>query len=284
MRTDVVAITLFLSAGLLSRQTIAQTQSDEQGKPLQQNEVGADYNGEDVTRPESGVQIRLQERTSGGSTKTHRTAMYFRVERAHSLGASWKFSWYAELPVVSKSVEAEDTTDSNNQFGVGDITFQAALSEPIDARWAYGFGLRLTGPSAQDMVGSGKWQIAPGFGIRHLFLEFGSNTYFVPKIRYALSVGGDPTRRNISEPQIAPTLNIGLPDRWFVTFFPSYDIRINFGQPISGQKGRLFLPFDIAIGRKLSDTVQMSFEAGVPIVADYPVYKLKAQLKLSAKF
>ena len=74
--------------------------------------------------------------------------------------------------------------------------------------------------------------------------EFGPDTYFVPVIRYAMSFAGNPTARTISEPQIAPTLNIGLPDRWFVTFYPSNDIRINYGQPVSGQTRRLFLPFD----------------------------------------
>jgi hypothetical protein len=38
-----------------------------------------------------------------------------------------------------------------------------------------------------------------------------------------------------------------------VTFYPSNDIRINFGDPISGQTGRLFLPFDAAIGREMKN-------------------------------
>ena len=83
----------------------------------------------------------------------------------------------------------------------------------------------------------------PGIGVRYSFLEIGSDTYFVPVIRYAISFAGDPSRRNISQPQIAPTLNIRLPEHWFVNFYPSNDIRINFGAPISGQTGRLFLPF-----------------------------------------
>jgi hypothetical protein len=45
-------------------------------------------------------------------------------------------------------------------------------------------------------------------------------------------------------------LNIGLPDRWFVTLYPSNDIRINYRQPVSGQTGRLFLPFDASVGQK----------------------------------
>jgi hypothetical protein len=53
-----------------------------------------------------------------------------------------------------------------------------------------------------------------------------------------MSFAGDPSARRISEPQIAPTLNIDLPGRWFLTFYPSYDIRINFGAPKAGQTGR----------------------------------------------
>jgi hypothetical protein len=115
-------------------------------------------------------------------------------------------------------------------------------------------------------------------------LELGTDTYFVPVVRYAISVAGDPNRRNISEPQIAPTLNVGLPDHWFITFYPSNDIRINCGDPVPGQTGRLFLPFDAAIGRNVTDKLVVSFEAGVPIVDAYPVYKFKAELRVILKF
>jgi hypothetical protein len=100
----------------------------------------------------------------------------------------------------------------------------------------------------------------PGFGIRYSFLEFGDDTYFVPKLRYAVSFDGDPSRRNRNEPQIAPTLNIGLADRWFLTLYPSYDIRINYGDQVPGQTGHLFLPFDAAIGRKISDKATIIWE------------------------
>ena len=103
-------------------------------------------------------------------------------------------------------------------------------------------------------------------------------------MRYALSVPGNPGARRISEPQIAPTLNIDLPGPFFLTFYPSQDIRINYGDLVSGQTGRLFLPFDAAIGRNVTDNLVVSFEAGVPIVDAYPVYKFKAELRLRLKF
>ena len=79
-------------------------------------------------------------------------------------------------------------------------------------------------------------------------------------------------------------MNIDLPGPFFITFYPSHDIRINYGAPISGQTGRLFLPFDALIGARLTDKVQLSLEGSVPIVKDYPVYNFKAEARLLIVF
>jgi hypothetical protein len=91
-------------------------------------------------------------------------------------------------------------------------------------------------------------------------------------------------QKNISNLQIAPTFNVGLPDKWFVTFYPSADIRVNFGDPVTGQTGRLFLPFDFRVGRKFDGGAALSFELGVPIIKDYPVYNIKTQVRLNLTF
>ena len=103
-------------------------------------------------------------------------------------------------------------------------------------------------------------------------------------MRWAISVTGDPKRREISEAQIAPTLNLDLPGRWFLTFYPSYDIRINFGSPKTGQTGPLFLSFDALIGAKITDKVQVSLEGSVPITQSYPVYKFKVEARFRVLF
>lgn len=242
----------------------------------------SDYNGDDITRPESKFELRLEDKNSGTTSKIDTLTVYLQPQGVFDLPSGWGLSWLAQLPLVSKPVTTSGET--NREFGFGEIEVQSVLFRPIDERWAFGLGARIAAPSAQDSLGNGKWQIMPGFGIRYSFLEYGSDTYFVPKIRYALSVGGDPSQRKISEPQFAPTLNIGLPDRWFVTLFPSFDIRLNYGDPLSGQTGRLFFPFDAEIGREFGEAIVVSLEGSVPIVKDYPVYNFKAELRLSAKF
>jgi hypothetical protein len=256
-------------------------------EPLATEQVGEselDYNGEDFTRPESKIIMRFEGRTSGATTKTERETLFLQGEVAYYLKSEWRLDGLIQLPVVSKSVTGVGPIGSTHEFGLGDTEVQVVLARPISERWGSGFGVRLITPSAQGRIGNGKWQMLPGFGLRYSFLEHGPNTYFVPKLRYALSVGGDQATRNISELQIAPTLSIGLPNRWFVLLYPSFDIRINFGDPILGQVGRLFLPIDVAVGRRLSDNFVMTLEVGKPVIKDFPVYVLKAELKILSTF
>ncbi len=258
-----------------------------QAAGAQQSNTGqeSDYNGQDFTRPETSFSTRLEYRTSSGTTsQTARAEPLLQVTSKLDLGSGWKLGFLAQLPFVDKTSTTFDPPSSDNEAGIGDAVFQTAILHAIDQNWAYGFGARLVTPTAEDSLGSGKWQIMPGLGVRYSFLEIGPDTYFVPVIRYAISFAGDSMRRNISEPQIAPTLNIGLPDRWFVTFYPSNDIRINFGDPISGQTSQLFLPLDMAVGKKFTDSLIVSLEGSVPIIKDYPVYDFKTELKMTWQF
>jgi hypothetical protein len=189
-----------------------------------------DYNGLDLTRPQQNAELRLQYRTSSSPTsETDQEQAFLKLATKVQLPDSWKLGLQGQIPFFDKATTNLSTSNVDREAGVGDAFAQAVLAQTIDAHWAYGFGVRLVAQTAEDSLGSGKWQIMPAFGVRYSFLEINPNTYFVPSIRYALSFAGDPTRRSISQPQIAPTLNIGLSDHWFVTLYPSNDIRINYG-------------------------------------------------------
>lgn len=283
--STLAGITLFIAqigSALADPQSLSNSADGDSGTDLR---YAADYNGLDLTRPEKAyVEIRQEDRTSGTTRSVDAQALLFRGGGAVALGAEWKFGWLSEIALINETNVTSMPPTSSGEFGIGDTVFQGVLSRPINDRWGYGFGARLVAPTAEDSLGTGRWQIMPGFGIRYSFLEVGNDTYFVPKLRYAISFGGDPSRRNRNEPQIAPTLNIGLPDRWFVTLYPSYDIRFNYGDPVSGQTGRLFLPFDAAIGRKVTDKAVIMWEIAAPIVKDYPVYNFKTELRLTIDF
>jgi hypothetical protein len=242
-------------------------------------------NGGDITRPQNAIEMRLPDRGSSDNTsETNEAEMLLRITSKIPLDAGWRLGLLAEAHLVEETTTNFEPPSVNHEFGLGDAVFQTFVAHNLNERWAIGVGARLVAPTAADDLGSGKWQVMPGIGVRYSLPEWGADSYFVPVVRYAISVAGDPSRRRISEPQIAPTLNIDLPGPWFITFYPSNDIRINFGQPKSGQTGRLFLPFDALFGAKLTNTLEISLEGSVPIVKEYPVYNFKTELRIRMLF
>ncbi len=265
----------------------SETSAASQDNPASQDkkaEKEAENNGEDLTSPVNSLELRFRsQQSSGPDSTTDREIFYLRATTRIELDRWWKISLYGEAEGQDKKT-VSDKSGSTEDLGLGNSTFQAVLIRTLSERWAFGFGARVVAPTAQDNLGSGKWQVMPGFGVRYSLPELGADSYFVPAMRYAVSVAGNPSTRDRSEFQIAPTLNIDLPGRWFLTLYPSYDIRINYGDPVSGQTGRLFLPADFAIGLELSNKAVMSLEVSVPIIKDYPVYDFKTQLRFVLKY
>ena len=247
--------------------------------------------GNDLFRPPANLfQMMYDYKTAPGTGSTPGstrdvTTETFNLRMDHSLDLAprWILAMRVDLPLLAKNPVKSSNPDGDYLYGIGDADVQAAIIHNLDSRWTFGFGARLIAPTGDDALGSGKWQVMPIVGFRFGLREINSSSYFEPVFRYDVSFAGDPTRKNISNLQFAPTLNIGLPDQWFITFYPSPDIRINFGDPITGQTGRLFLPFD-PIRAAISNTIALSFELGVPIIKDYPVYNLKTQARLNVNY
>ncbi len=242
-------------------------------------------NGFDITRPQNAFEVRgLDQASSNDTSKTNKAEMLLRVNAKILLDVDWGLGLLAEVPFVEKTTIDFNPSSVTHVFGLGDAVCELDVAHVIDERWAFGVGARVSAQTGADSLGSSEWQVMPRFGVRYMLFELGPDSYFVPSMRYALSVPGNPGARKISEPQIAPTLNIDLPGPFFLTFYPSQDIRINYGAPIAGQTGRLFLPFDALIGAKLTNKLQISLEGSVPIVKDYPVYNFKVEARLRVLF
>ena len=163
-----------------------------------------------------------------------------------------------DLPLVQRNPITADNPTGEFIGGLGDADFQTALIKTVNPRWATGAAVRIIAPTGVPDLTSGKWQALPTVGARYMLPELSEGSFFTGLVRYDVSFAGDPSKRNISNLQIAPTLNIMLPDHWFVTFYPDPDIRINYGDPITGQTGRLFLPMDFLVGRDLTKTTTIS--------------------------
>jgi hypothetical protein len=254
--------------------------------------LSAESGALDLFRPPPNLfQMMYDYKTAPGSGSSSGTArevttqtLNLRYDHAFEMASGWVLVTRSDLPLLAKNPITDANPNGDYLHGIGDADVQAALVHNINQRWAFGFGMRLIAPTGDDALGSGKWQVMPILGARYALPEINNSSYFEPLLRYDVSVAGDPTKKNISNLQFAPMFNIGLPDRWFVTFYPSTDIRINFGDPITGQTGRWFIPFDVRFGKKISDNIALSLEVGVPIIRDYPVYDFKTQLRLNVTY
>jgi hypothetical protein len=248
-------------------------------------------NGQDFTRPENLFQLRYLDQTAPGNGAAKGTTrevtsdnVILRMDYQFALAPQWRIAFRSDLPYDTKNPISSDNPAGDYMHGVGDADVQAAILHEFDARWAAGLGARLVAPTGDDNLTSGKWQAMPLGGFRYMLPEISKGSYFIALARYDVSFAGDPTKKNISNLQLAPELNVSLPYRWFFTLYPSPDIRINYGDAVTGQTGRLFLPFDVMLGRQLTNNVVASIEVSVPIIKDYPVYTFKTEARFSLKF
>lgn len=274
VRSIVFALVVGAAASPAFAETTAENLANQTGAP-------------DFFRPPPNMfQTLYGAQAAPGSKDTHTTTATFnlRYDHAFDLPSGWILATRTDLPLVAKNPVNSDNSNGDFQKGIGDADVQAALIHNINERWAFGFGMRLIMPTGDDVLGSGKWQVMPIVGARLALPEISSSSYFEPLFRYDVSVAGDPAKKNISNLQFAPMLNIGMPDGWSVTFFPSTDIRINYGDPVTGQTGRWFIPFDVRVTKKLTSDLALSLEVGVPIVNEYPVYNFKTQLRLNVTY
>jgi hypothetical protein len=250
--------------------------------------VQAEDHGEDFTRPENLFQFRYQFRSKPGSGSEPGTTrevdtdtVTLRADWKLVLAPQWKLAFRTDLPLVMENPITSDNPDGSYVSGLGDADFQAALIHDFDARWAAGAGARLIAPTGAEDISSEKWQIMPLAGARYMLPEISNGSYALLLARYDVSFGGDPSKKNISNLQLAPTLDIELPDRCFLTLYPSADIRVNYGDPVTGQTGRLFLPLDFSVGRKFENDLVLSLEVGIPLIKDYPVYDFKTIARIN---
>jgi hypothetical protein len=261
------------------------------GQQTADQDLGGGPTG-DILNPENLFQLYYGVKTAPGSgpNGTIRTVttdtFKLRGDYAFDLSPDWQFVVRGDLPYLAKDPVNSVNPGGDFIYGLGDADVQGTIIHTFDSRWKAGVAVRLITPSGDwdDGLGSGLWQVQPAAGFRYALPEISSGSYFEPFARYDQSFAGDPAKKAISNLQFAPLVNFSLPDRFFFTLYPSADIRWNFGPAVTGQTGRLFLPFDARIGRNFSKNLSVSLEIGVPIVKQYPVYDFSSMLRVNINF
>jgi hypothetical protein len=244
-------------------------------------QVSAPAEQDDPTRPTNYFDLRNRYQDSTTTKRNDKVETIFRGNGDFELGESWELGYRADLPLIASNSVARTDPDGDYEYGVGRPLLSTYLANTLSDRWAYAFGGQVVAPAVSGTAfGSGNWDVRPFVGVRTMLPEISEGSFFVPLFRYVQTFAASyPGSRPASNLQVAPELKIDLADSWFVTLFPSPDMRWNFGAKASGQTGRLFLPLDIAPGRNFGNLLT-SLEVSVPLVKDYPVYHLKVEARL----
>ncbi|MGH6916535.1 MAG: hypothetical protein ACREJ0_02420 [Geminicoccaceae bacterium] len=224
---------------------------------------GALNNGEDFTRPLNRVDLRerYERLPDDGGLEPEKWVTTLRTDLWTGLGQGWKLYGRADLPLVY----ANDVTSSFNpnghaRFGVGDVLTEVAIiPPPLTSRLAYGFGVRAVWPTAGlNEAGQGKYQVGPLVGLRYSLPEISAGSFFLIQLIYQNSIASrdqNKGRADINQLNIQPKLNVSLPNAWFLTFFASENIQISFAN-----EDKMFLPFDLMVGKKLGEKIVVSLE------------------------
>jgi hypothetical protein len=251
--------------------------------PLRAQEAEAQTEQDDLTRPVTNLDIRY--RFEEAASHYDKQELIFRNNWKIELSGPWRLALRFDLPLRAENKIDADNPGGDYGLGVGRLLGQAYLAEDLNPRWAYAFGGRITTPAASGTnFGSGNWDVDPLVGARVMLPEISEGSFFEPAFLYEQSVAQSFSGSHTSNLQAGPQLKIALPDKWFAELYPTTDIRWNFGAEKQGQTGRLFLPFDAQIGRTIGSALQASLEVGVPIIRDYPVYKLKIVTRVAYQF
>lgn len=234
-----------------------------------------DNTGEDFLRPLSRFDIRYTYQEKTGDTETSFTT--FRVDTPFLLDNGWTLATRFDMPIVHSDSISSDNPSGDDEIGSGDVLSQFLLISPHQGNWKYGFGMRLLWPTAsQDQMGSGKYQMAPGFGINYYPDRWSDGSFLGIRFQEFFDYAGDDNRSDIHQTSIKPGFSYNLQNNWFVSSFP--DIRINWEQD-----NDWFVPLNLKVGRKIDKRV-VSIEFNTPIINGYDRYDWQVEFQFGFFF
>ncbi|MFO1035663.1 MAG: hypothetical protein U1E45_02350 [Geminicoccaceae bacterium] len=219
--------------------------------------------GDDLTRPRN--QLRLQQEYSrlpeAGGRDPAKWTTTFRGDLQTGIGGGWRIYGRVDLPLVrSEEITSSFNPQGHSRFGAGDLLTEIALVIPPPLpHLGFAFGLRTIWPTAGlNETGKGKYQMGPAAAFRLDLPEISQGTYLLPQAIYLNSVASrqqNSSRTDINQLLFQPTLNISLPQDWFVSFYADNQIEFNF----EGDGGT-FVPLDIMLGHTFFDRLVVSVD------------------------
>lgn len=227
--------------------------------------------GDDIVQLVRRVDLRTEVGSDSGEDEQTVT---LRFDNRFMLGGNWRANLRADLPF--KRTEQED---GSSDFGRGDVLFQVIFAKKLSNGDGFGFGTQVILPTGvQQSEGRGKWRIRPMVGYRWGAPSITPDSFFQLMVRYDGSLGGGKDRRDTSEIQVSPNLEIALPHKTYVSIMPSADVRYDF------INHELFVPVDVEVGKEWGRIVGSLEGAAGIIKDDHRPYDWRVEARLGYRF
>lgn len=243
-------------------------------------------NGQDMTRPLTRFDIRYEYQNSPSASYDDAHILTLRVDRPFKLSPQWQLATRFDLPFMLTNHQSLDNPNGRMRFGLSDVLMQGMIIHTPSPTFAWAAGAQLVLPTAsEDGMGGGKYRVVPTFGARWTTDNILKGSFFALAARWDKDFAASrAASSHVNELQFAPMINIPLKNQWFVNIFPGTEIRYNLGEKRSFDKGRLFLPADVLVGKMLRKNMVGSLEVSVPIIKDYRVYDFKTEARIGIFF
>ena len=129
----------------------------------------------------------------------------------------------------------------------------------------------------KDQFTTGKWQLAPSALAVVQLPHISRGSFAGLLVKDTLSFAGDDKRSNINVVSVQPIFNWALPGKWFATFGPEAKFNTKDGW-------KLFLPFDVTIGKKINARTVVSLQTDIALIDRYQQYNWQTEFRIGFFF
>ena len=232
--------------------------------------------GQSVAHPLSRFDLRVRYMAFDGDREAE--LVEARLEHPFSLAAGWKLNTRVVLAGWVTDFPSLDNRNGDYSAGVGDLSTQLFFIAPSAGETTIGFGLRNSFPTAgADQFGKGKYRVAPLLVIQRTANWISPGSFYGLGVRNDFSIAGDHGHRKINELQIVPVMTVMLPRQSFITLFPEIVLDWELDN-------RVFLPFDLEVGRKYAANQAASVRLQLPLINELHNYEWTMELRWSMFF
>lgn len=236
-------------------------------------------NGEDVTRPRTRFDMRVEGQTEASRHDGNTAILTLRTDSVMRYADDWQLALRVDAPFETFQCRHHSCkNDCYSSRHMGDSLLQAFVITPDQDLWCFAAGLKVIFPTAGKNleIGNGKYQLLPSLAFRRDLPEISRGSFLGAIAREAYSVGGYSIATRISRTYLQPFLNINLPCGWFLNSSPEmfYDWVDN----------TLFVPLDLMVGQMITPNLIVSLEYQYGIVYGYKNFRNQLEFRLGFFF